>query len=159
MNRVEPLDQSIGTNSTELPAFEAEDREDVDHDDGEMSRDGHKSLESSEMDVRQSTAEMRSEVTIRGDDPIPSIKSHHSETVRDNLTDGTHDGDGHTDYSHPQILIDYLIHCKSTNQCTRPTPHPLAGTDGETDYFHSHITLGLLLEYSETSPILKLLPD
>ena len=95
MNRVEPLDQSIGTNSTELPAFEAEDREDVDHDDGEMSRDGHKSLESSEMDVRQSTAEMRSEVTIR-DDPLPSITSHHSETVRDNLTDGTQGGDGHT---------------------------------------------------------------
>ena len=97
MNRVEPLDQSIGTNSTELPAFE--DREDVDNDDGEMSpqnRDGHKSLEPSEVDVRQSTAEMRSEVTIRADDPMPSIQSHHSETVRDSLTDGTHEGDGHT---------------------------------------------------------------
>ena len=100
MNRVEPLDQSIGTNSTELPAFE--DREDVDNDEGEMSpqdRDGHKSLEPSEMDVRQSTAEMRSEVTIRADDPLPSIQSHHSETretVRDNLTDGTHERDGHT---------------------------------------------------------------
>ena len=43
--------------------------------------------------------------------------------------------------SHP---LDYLIYCKFTNQCTRPTPHPLEGTDGETDYFNYHITLGLL---------------
>ena len=46
------------------------------------------------------------------------------------------------DYSHPQILTDYLIYRKFTNQCTRPTPHPLKGTDG--DYFNYHITLGLL---------------
>ena len=97
MNKVEPLDQSIGTNSTELPNFDTEDREDVDKDTDmspETRDDECQSLEQSESNMRQSTAEMRSDV-IRGDDPMPSIQSHQSETVKDNVTDGT-EPDGHT---------------------------------------------------------------
>ena len=97
MNKVEPLDQSIGTNSTELPNFDKEDREDVDKDTDmspETRDDECQSLEQSESNMRQSTAEMRSDV-IRGDDPMPSIQSHHSETVKDNRTDGT-EPNGHT---------------------------------------------------------------
>ena len=98
MNKVEPLDQSIGTNSTELPNFDTEDREDVDNgaeNSPETRDDECQSLEQSESNMRQSTAEMRSDV-IRGDDPMPSIQSHHSETVKDNVTDGT-EPDGHED--------------------------------------------------------------
>ena len=105
MNKVEPLDQSIGTNSTnstELPNFETGDDRDLDHD-AEMSpetRDDQcQSLEPSESHVRQSTAEIRSDV-IRNDDPLPSIQSHHSEkTVKDDVSDGPEPG-GHTVIMH-----------------------------------------------------------
>lgn len=103
MNKVEPLDQSIGTNSTnstELPNFDTgDDRGDVDHDtemSPEETRDECQSLEPSESHVRQSTAEIRSDVIRNDDDPMPSIQSHHSEkTVKDDVTDGP-EPSGHT---------------------------------------------------------------
>ena len=112
MNKVEPLDQSIGTNSTnstELPNFETGDDRDLDHD-AEVSpetRDECQSLEPSESHVRQSTAEIRSDV-IRNDDPMPSIQSHHSEkTVKDDVSDGPEPG-GHTVMMHEDSHDDGL---------------------------------------------------
>ena len=127
MNKVEPLDQSIGTNSTELPNFETDDHEDENNDEEKSPtiRNEEQSLEQSQ-NMRQSTAEMRSDVVKA--DPMQSIQSYHSETVNNDVNE-----EDETEHGHTVITVGDSHEDCNDGQMNGHAPVAVAGPAPDTD--------------------------
>ena len=124
MNKVEPLDQSIGTNSTELPNFETDDHEDENNDEEKSPtiRNEEQSLEQSQ-NMRQSTAEMRSDV-VKAD----PMQSYHSETVNNDVNE-----EDETEHGHTVITVGDSHEDCNDGQMNGHAPVAVAGPAPDTD--------------------------